>query len=133
MKSAVLACRALLRQVNTGRTPLSIIKVATKLYVFTVLNIPSASGSPVSSWICSSVSISGLMEHLIAFTDLSCASQRVSLGLIILSWGWLTRACISFSAENFLGEKWNIFQTDTSVAKTFFRIDRHLAAEMQQS
>ena len=62
-----------------------------KVVVFIVLSIPSASGSPVSSWMCSSVSISGLMEHLIAFTDLSCASQRVSLDLIILSWGWLTR------------------------------------------
>ena len=65
-------------------------QVATKLYVFIVLSIPSASGSPVSSWMFSSVSISGLMEHLIAFTDLSCASQLISLGLIILSWGWLT-------------------------------------------
>ena len=67
-----------LRQVNTGRTLLSIIRVATKLYVFIVLSIPSASGTPVSLWMCSSVSISGLMEHLIAFTDLPCASQRVS-------------------------------------------------------
>ena len=103
VKSAVLACRALLRPVNTGRTSLSTIRVATKLYVFIVLSIPSASGSPVSSWMCSSVSI-WPQERLIAFTDLSCASQRVSLGLIILSWGWLTRACISFSAENFLGK-----------------------------
>ena len=59
VKSAVLACRALLRQVNTGRTSLSIIRVATKLYVFKVLSIPIASGSPVSSWMCSSESFSG--------------------------------------------------------------------------
>ena len=75
VKSAVLDCRALLRQVNTGRTSLSISRVATKLYLFIVLSIPCASGSPVSSWMCSSVSISCFMEHLIAFTDLSCASQ----------------------------------------------------------
>ena len=79
---------------SQGRTSLRIIRIATKLYVFIVLSIPSASGSPVSSWMYSSVSFSGLMEHLIAFTDLSCASQRVSLGFIILSWGWLTMACI---------------------------------------
>ena len=64
VKSAVLACRALLRLVNTGRTSLSIIRVATKLYVFIVLSIPSASGSPVSSWMCSNVSISGLLLQI---------------------------------------------------------------------
>ena len=63
---------------QTGRTSLNIIRITTKLYVFIVLSIQSASGSPVSSWMCSSVSISGLMEHLITFTDLSCSSQRVS-------------------------------------------------------
>ena len=63
---------------QTGRTSLSIIRITTKLYVFIVLGIQRASCSPVSSWMCSSVSISGLMEHLITFTDLSCSSQRVS-------------------------------------------------------
>ena len=77
VKSAVLSCRALLRQVNTRKTSLSIIRVATKLYVI-VLSIPSASGYPVSSRMSSSVSISGLMEHQIAFIDLLCANQRVS-------------------------------------------------------
>ena len=131
MKSAVLACRALLRQVNTGRTSLSIIRIATKLYVFIVLSIPSASGSPVSSWMCSSVFYQwphGAPDCF--YRSVVCQPAGITW-LDYLELGVVDEGLHFLQCRKLLRRVVEHLPNRHQCCKTFFRLGRHLAAEMQ--